>query len=354
MPVSSEAAVSQEEIPTVPFPSPSLRAGQTDFDASSQREASSQKALPQDAPTKQQVAGSPSLPPVSPSVGQPPDSVTPSRRAAREETKRLGRRFRVPILLLVLLLLILLGGGAYALTRGMGQDAAVSDTQGMATGQGGVAVPDLVGASSVSEAQKMAGESLQVVDGDGVESQKPVGTVLSQDPVAGKMATKGSTISVEVSKGANLPDVRGETQDSAVRILEKAGFKVKEETEVSSAENEGYVTKQDPQGGKKETAEAGTTVTITVGSGPPSQAPEKAKSSPPQPPPPSSPPPPPPPQLQPQPQSQPQPQPEGDVVPDLPGGSQPQPQPQPQPPSPPPTATPPPPPPTPQPPTSTP
>jgi eukaryotic-like serine/threonine-protein kinase len=53
-----------------------------------------------------------------------------------------------------------------------------------------------------------------------------------------------------------------------VRILEGAGFEVEEETEESSAENEGYVTEQDPRGAKRETAEAWSTVTITVGEGP--------------------------------------------------------------------------------------
>jgi beta-lactam-binding protein with PASTA domain len=75
--------------------------------------------------------------------------------------------------------------------------------------------------------------------------------------------TRGTNENVEAP---DLPDVRGETREEAVRILEGAGFEVEEETEESSAENEGSVTEQDPRGG--ETAEAGSTVTITVGAGP--------------------------------------------------------------------------------------
>ena len=176
-----------------------------------------------------------------------------SSPAAREDDKPRWRRRWVPILSLLLLLLALLGGTAYALIRAANEN---------------VAVPDLVGASSVGEAQKIAGGSFEVVEGDGIESREPIGTVIEQDLAAGEMVGEGSIISVNVSKGVNLPDVRDETRDEAARILEGAGFEVEEEIEESSAENEGYVTEQDPRGGRRETAEAGSTVTITVGEGP--------------------------------------------------------------------------------------
>jgi beta-lactam-binding protein with PASTA domain len=191
-----------------------------------------------------------------------------SRREAREDDKPRWRR-RWVILPILLLLLTLLGGSAYALIRATNENEDV-------------AIPDLVGASSVEEAQRMAGGSFEVVEGDRVESQEPIGAVLSQDPAAGEMVGVGSTISVNVSTGASLPDVRGETRDEAVRSLERAGFEVDEETEASSAENEGYVTEQDPRGGRSVTTDAGSTVTITVGEGPADQPPQKAKSPAPQ------------------------------------------------------------------------
>src|SRR5215218_279794 len=175
--------------------------------------------------------------------------VLPSPPAA-EAYERLRKLPLIPILLPLLLLLVLLGGGAYALTRGTNEN---------------VEVPDLVGASSVEEAQRIAGGDLEVVEGDGVESQEPIGTLVEQDPAAGETDVEGSTISVDVSEGVNLPDVRGETREEAVRILQGAGFEVEEESEESSAENEGSVTEQDPRGGK--IAEAGASVTITVGAG---------------------------------------------------------------------------------------
>jgi hypothetical protein len=229
---------------------------------------STSESSQEEAPTRQAPPLSPPPQPSSPlppTVGQPPISVPPPpSAAAREAGQRSGKRFRAPILLLLLLLLTLLGGVAYALTRGTSGD---------------VAVPDLVGASSVSEAQRIAGGDFEVVEGDSVESQEHIGTVLSQEPAAGKMTGEGSSISVNVSKGANLPDVRGETRDEAVRILEGAGFKVEEETEESSEENEGYVFEQDPRGGRSVVAEVGSTVTITVGEEAGEQTPQKAKST---------------------------------------------------------------------------
>ncbi len=245
----------------------------------------SEAAPPQEAPTQQAPPAPPSSPPPQPSspslpppsqppspslpppppVGEPPISVPPPPlTATREGDERFSGRFRMMIVLLLFVLIVLLGGTAYALTRGTSQE---------------VRIPDLVGASSVSEAQTMVGRDFEVVEDGRVESREPVGTVLSQDPAAGEMLGEGLSIFVNVSKGANLPDVRGQTREEAARILKEAGFEVEEGTEESSAGNKGYVTEQDPQGGKSVSAEAGSTVKITVGEGPPIQPSQKASSS---------------------------------------------------------------------------
>jgi eukaryotic-like serine/threonine-protein kinase len=63
-----------------------------------------------------------------------------------------------------------------------------------------------------------------------------------------------------------VPDVGGQTSEEATQTLEEAGFEVEEETGESSESYKGYVTGQDPRGGRN--AEVGSTVTITVGGGP--------------------------------------------------------------------------------------
>ena len=245
--------------------------------------APTQEAPPREDLLRQPPAPSLTLAPRSspppappPPVGQPiPDlslpQEAPAPPAAREDDKPGWRRHRVPILLLLpLLLTLLLAGTAYALIGGTNEHA--------------VGVADLVDASSVGKPQGVADGNVEVSQDTGVESQEPQGPVVEQDPPAGETADEGSIISsVDDSKGANLPDVRGKARDEAVRLLEKAGFEVKEETEESTAANEGYVTKQDPQGGEREFAEAGSTVKITLGARPAKQTPEKATSSAPKP-----------------------------------------------------------------------
>ena len=164
---------------------------------------------------------------------------------------------RAPLIGLILfgaiLILGLLGWGAYTLTRDTVEE---------------VKVPDLAGAASLEEARSIAGEDFEVVEGDKVDSRKPIGTVVGQDPVAGKMAEPSSSISVDLSRGVNLPDVKGETREKAVRILAEKGFQVEGKFRKSSAEDKDRVIGQDPKGGEGESVEAGTSVEITVGTGP--------------------------------------------------------------------------------------
>lgn len=163
------------------------------------------------------------------------------------------------ILLGALLLLGLLGWGAYTLTR---------DTVDTADTVEEIKVPDLAGAASLAEARRMAGEDFEVVEGEKVESRKPIGAVVGQDPAAGKMAGPSSPINVDLSRGVNLPDVKGEKREKAVRILSEKGFQVEGKFKKSSAEDKDRVVGQDPKGGEGEGVEAGTAVEITIGTGP--------------------------------------------------------------------------------------
>ncbi|MGH3090272.1 MAG: PASTA domain-containing protein, partial [Rubrobacteraceae bacterium] len=162
---------------------------------------------------------------------QPERTQAPSSEGQAREVADEGGRSRVlrwnPILLLALLLFILIGGTTYALTRGTSEPG------------GDIAVPDLVGASSIEEARSIVGGDFEIVEADGVESQEPIGAVVDQDPAPGESVGEGSTISVNVSKGVDVPDIEGERRDEAAQVLEDAGFEVEEETEESSEEDEG-------------------------------------------------------------------------------------------------------------------
>jgi serine/threonine-protein kinase len=61
-----------------------------------------------------------------------------------------------------------------------------------------------------------------------------------------------------------VPDVEGETDTDAIRILQDAGFKISpERQDVDSPDEDGIVLGQDPVGGRD--AKPGDTVTIVVG-----------------------------------------------------------------------------------------
>ncbi|MFD1828943.1 Stk1 family PASTA domain-containing Ser/Thr kinase [Streptomyces desertarenae] len=125
-------------------------------------------------------------------------------------------------------------------------------------------VPDLVG-RTFSEAQQQATNSrLEVVKGPSEFCEQKKDTVCRTEPGEGQEVDEGSTITLIMSKGPSeveVPDVVGDSADDAEQALQKAGFEVKREIEVSDRQA-GSVLEQDPAGGGK--AKPGSTVTITV------------------------------------------------------------------------------------------
>jgi beta-lactam-binding protein with PASTA domain len=133
-------------------------------------------------------------------------------------------------------------------------------------GPEGIAVPKLTGlARDDAEAQlKDLGLSANVTE---QESSKETGTVIAQDPAAGKAVDKGATVSLTVAKARpEVPDVSTDnpTAEDAQKELEQAGFKVRVKRDATAPpEFAGLVVKQDPAPGERRST--GATVTITVG-----------------------------------------------------------------------------------------
>jgi serine/threonine-protein kinase len=93
--------------------------------------------------------------------------------------------------------------------------------------------------------------------------------VFKQTPAGGAQAAKGSVVSYVVSRGTELvqiPDVSGKSQSSATSALQKAGFKVSVRDSTSDKVSKGSVISQNPPSGVS--VAKGSTVTITVASGP--------------------------------------------------------------------------------------
>lgn len=137
-----------------------------------------------------------------------------------------------------------------------------------------VAVPNLVGMTEegATTALEQAGLKVGKVTNE-LSDKGPSGTVVKQDPAAGKEVAEGATVALTVSSGASpspiptlaIPDVVGATQSAAVQTLGEAGFVVviAEEASLTPA---GEVVSQSPAAGVM--AASGSKVTITVSTGP--------------------------------------------------------------------------------------
>jgi eukaryotic-like serine/threonine-protein kinase len=130
-----------------------------------------------------------------------------------------------------------------------------------------IAVPGLVG-KTVEEAQNQVGDNFEIRVAKRVSDERPVNTILSQDPQGGGKAEKGSTISVTAvgTQVADVPSVVRQSSAAAQQHLKEVGFEVAVQKKESSFDQEGLVMSQTPRGGTS--AEVGSRVTITLGTGP--------------------------------------------------------------------------------------
>jgi beta-lactam-binding protein with PASTA domain/predicted Ser/Thr protein kinase len=129
-----------------------------------------------------------------------------------------------------------------------------------------VAVPSVVGEPFETANSELQAAGFGVARRD-VDSDQPKGTVVGQDPGGNTLATKGSSVTLSVSKGPKtsaVPDVTSLDRNTAAATLRSSGFKVGvslQDTDDPSLAN--VVLSQNPAGGAQ--AKPGSTVTITVG-----------------------------------------------------------------------------------------
>jgi serine/threonine-protein kinase len=129
-----------------------------------------------------------------------------------------------------------------------------------------VAVPNVVGSAFESAESTLQGIGFGVARED-VEDDAAAGIVVGQNPAAGTQQSKGSTITLQVSKGpatSQVPDVTSLEEGDAQAQLEESGFEVQVVEEIVDDETlDGRVLSQDPEGGSD--AKQGTAVVIVVG-----------------------------------------------------------------------------------------
>jgi eukaryotic-like serine/threonine-protein kinase len=138
----------------------------------------------------------------------------------------------------------------------------------VSTGTPKTSVPNVVGMNYGDAVQALNDVNLDASKHE-VFSQKPAGQVVAQDPPAGEEVVEGTEVVLDVSKGTKqveVPNVVGMSEADAQATLEQAGFEVSSTSAPSDTIPDGSVSDQSPDGGTQ--AAKGSTVTITVSSGP--------------------------------------------------------------------------------------
>jgi beta-lactam-binding protein with PASTA domain len=129
-----------------------------------------------------------------------------------------------------------------------------------------VIVPSVVNIPYDEAERRLRNEGFGVVRVD-VDSNLAAGIVTDQNPSAGSESSRGSTVTLEVSRGpstAAVPDVTTQDVSVAQTVLENAGFRTRVEFEdTDNPDLDGIVTAQDPVGGSQ--AELDSVVTLIVG-----------------------------------------------------------------------------------------
>jgi beta-lactam-binding protein with PASTA domain/tRNA A-37 threonylcarbamoyl transferase component Bud32 len=191
---------------------------------------------------------------VAPQVPITPGGGTPAHQPDEEHKKRTGLWVALFIGLLALVALALFLVGTQ-----LDRPAAK------------VAVPNVVGQPQDAAISALQAENFKVNRTEGTSDTVAAGSVISQDPAGDTNADEGSTVTIVVSTGvgqSEVPDVVGQTQAAATQSLvgSPGKFKVDVEQVADDEKPVGEVVSQSPQGGTQ--ADNGSTVTISVSSGP--------------------------------------------------------------------------------------
>jgi serine/threonine-protein kinase len=136
----------------------------------------------------------------------------------------------------------------------------------VSTGPPRVDVPEVVGAREADAIATLRNAGLVPKPRD-IFSDKPEGEVIAQDPKGGTSVVKGTEVRINISKGEQqigIPNVIGQSYDTAARRLKDAGFEPVRQ-DVESDAPEGQVVSMDPSAGTL--APPGTQVNLGVSLG---------------------------------------------------------------------------------------
>jgi len=159
---------------------------------------------------------------------------------------------------------------------GSRQEPGTEITLTVSLGAQAITVPDVV-EYQLTDAQRVLREACSEREPEPcfevafveVESQRPLGEVVAQDPSAGEQLQPGSRVVLSVSKGlltAVVPDLTGLSISEAARMLSDLGLVVEQRRFSHDTTAVGDVISTDPPAG--ETLDRGATVVVNVSDGP--------------------------------------------------------------------------------------
>lgn len=132
-----------------------------------------------------------------------------------------------------------------------------------------VQVPNLEGLTVEVATQTLSDYDLRLGAQTPTTSDRPEGTIVTQQPFSGESIEQGQSVNVTVSSGleqATVPQLTNLTSVDAARVaLEDSGLVLGTINEKNSQQPQGYVLRQDPPEGTQ--LDSGTAVNITVSSG---------------------------------------------------------------------------------------
>jgi serine/threonine-protein kinase len=138
----------------------------------------------------------------------------------------------------------------------------------ISSGEGKVEVPDVTTMDQTQAAATLAKLGLEVTTKPEVNTEVEVGTVLRQNPEAGKKVDAGTTVTLTIAAASNtvkVPYLIGMMKDNAVASLTSMNL-VPDVQEVTSDQPGGTVVDQNPKSGAE--VEPGDKVTVYVSNAP--------------------------------------------------------------------------------------
>jgi beta-lactam-binding protein with PASTA domain/predicted Ser/Thr protein kinase len=135
----------------------------------------------------------------------------------------------------------------------------------VSAGPGEATIPDLSGQGRLAARRQLTGLGFRIAERRETSDTVGQNRVITTVPAPGAKLERGQTITLVISSGRALvtvPDVVGQTQDSARSTLENAGFTVKTTEQPSQSKDPGTVLSQNPKSGAS--VASGSTVTLVV------------------------------------------------------------------------------------------